>query len=162
MEVSRTTSGGFPESKTPTPAQQKILDTILLLGQLDIARERDVVAAWCKAHPRSKGFINNIGALRGMGYVDGFDLTPEGVARARQIARPSTDELLSVLTPAQRRIVQVVLEHGVLERDELGQVLGVHPRSKGVINNIGALRSRRLLSDDWPLRATHVLKPGGV
>lgn len=144
------------------PARQRLIDTLALLERLDIKASRDVVAAWYGTHPNNKGFSNNIGALRTAGYVADWKLTPEGHALAQDIEIPSQadlrDRILSPLRPAQRKIIDVVLEQDrALERDELAGLLGVHPNNKGFTNNLGTLRTRQLLTKGWPINAGDVL-----
>jgi hypothetical protein len=137
-----------------------------LIEEFGIEPGLEVVAAWAKSHPRSKGFANNIGALRSMGFVDGFRLTPEGQAEATGALAPrGTVEqiVMSSVTPAQRRILEAVLHHqDGLTAEQLGELLGCHPRTKSLANNLGALRSRGVLTRTWPVRPTRVLVPGGA
>jgi hypothetical protein len=164
--AARSVTAGLPGSQRPTPAQQRLLDTIRVIEQFGIEPDLEVVAAWAKSHPRSKGFANNIGALRSMGFVDGFRLTPEGQAAATGAFTPRgtvEDIVMSSVSPAQRRIVELVLQHqNGLSQEVLGELLNCHPRTKSLANNVGALRSRGVVSKSWPLRPTRVLVPGGV
>ncbi len=66
--------------------------------------------------------------------------------------------LLGPLTPAQRRIVEAVEQLGRADRNELAQAIGLHPNSKGLVNNIGALRSRALLTEGWPVKLESVFE----
>lgn len=146
------------------PAQQKILDTLRLLEQLGIETSRDTLAAWYGAHPNSKGLVNNLGSLRSAGMVDGFGLTTAGRAAARLIDRPTQAEarelIMRPLSPSRRRILDVLVESGALGRDELAGALGMHPNSKGLVNDVGALRTRQLLTQGWPVKAGAVLFMG--
>lgn len=144
------------------PAQRRIVDTIATLNELGIESTRTVLAAWLGQHPNTKGLVNNLGALRSAGLVDGFGLTDEG----RKVARPSVPRsraevreiILRPLPPAQRRIIEVVEQLGEADREELAEALGQHPNTKGLVNNIGSLRGRGLLTQGWPLRLERVFE----
>jgi hypothetical protein len=144
------------------PARQRILDTIALLNRLDVEVERDTLAAWYGVHPNNKGLTNNLGALRTAGYLDGLRLTAVGQGYARDIAIPSQKELhekiLSPLNASQRKIMDVLIENDELEREQLAEILGVHPNNKGLTNNLGRLRSRQLATKGWPIKAGDVLR----
>lgn len=145
-----------------TPAQQRIVNTIATLVRLGIEPTRTTLAAWLGMHPNSKSYVNNLGSLRSAGLVEGFGLTAAGAKIVRAEMPRSRAEvhalLLGPLTPAQRRIVEVVLQHGAIGREELGRALGQHPNTKALVNNIGALRGRALLTQGWPLRPERVFR----
>lgn len=141
--------------------RQRILDTLALLEQLEIEPEKATVAAWYGCHINNKGFTNNVGALRSMGLMNGFALTDEGRALAKPIAIPSQEELrerlLEPLNKPQRAIVEALLPHTHgLSKDDLAAALGLHPNNKGFTNNVGALRTRKVLTDKWPIKAGDV------
>lgn len=154
--------GPPPTGSTLVPAQQRILDTIATLNALGIESTRTVLAAWIGTHPNSKGYVNNLGALRSGAYVDGFALTDAGRMLARAKVPKSyaelRDILLRPLSPAQRRIVEAVEQLGAADRSELAEALGQHPNSKGLVNNIGALRGRALLTQGWPVKLERVFE----
>lgn len=119
---------------------------------------RQVLAIVVGVHPRTKGFLNNLGALRTLGlidYADGTDivLTAHGarVAPRPQLAdAPLKDlraQVCAWLPPAQARILDIVLHTfpQPVARDELAARLDFHPRTKGFLNNIGRLRTLGLL-----------------
>ena len=139
-----------------TPGRSKILDTIATLTAMGIERSVSTIAAWAGKHARTKGFQNDLSALRSAGLVDEFDLTPAGkrlaTARVPQSAAEAREIVLAPLPPQQRKIVEVVLDRGEIEQDDLAAALGKHPRTKGLNNDISALRGRALLSRGWPVR----------
>jgi len=145
------------------PAQQRLLDTIALLERLGVAASRETLAAWYGTHPNSKGFHNNLSALRSSGLVDGVTLTDKGRAAAATIDIPTQDEararILKPLTPKQRQILELLIGWypGKLGREQLAKELGMHPNSKSLNNNLSALRSRQLITREWPTRAGDVL-----
>jgi hypothetical protein len=162
------TATSFPPSSSLVPAQQRVLDTLALMERLGVDRSREAFGAWYGKHPRNKAVVNNVGALRSAGLLqaDAYELTDAGRARANYIDPPTQEEarelIMRGLKPAQRRILELALEHPGLDRDAFGELLGKHPRNKAVVNNIGALRTRGLLSEDWPLKPTRVLYLNGA
>ena len=145
-----------------TPAQQRILDTLALLETYRIQSTREVLAAWLGVGPRQPAMHNNLGSLRTAGLVQGFGLTDAGRAAANVIRPPTQDEarasILSAVTPAQKRIVDVLLEAGRgLSREELAKALNVGERQPALHNNLGALRTRQLVTKGWPVEAGRVL-----
>ncbi len=156
--------GPPPTGASLVPAQQRIVDTMATLKALGIESTRKVVAAWLGMHPNTKGFVNNIGALRSAGLVDDFALTAGGERVGRANVPRSNAEVREVLvrplSPAQRRIVDAVAQLGKADRDELAEMLGQHPNTKGLVNNIGALRGRALLTEGWPLQLERVFQVG--
>lgn len=160
--------GSMRRAKSETPTvegvnepRQRILDTLALLEQLEIEPEKATVAAWYGCHINNKGFTNNVGALRTMGLMNGFALTDEGRALAKPIAIPSQEQLrerlLEPLNKPQRAIVEALLPHTHgLSKDDLAAALGLHPNNKGFTNNVGKLRTRKVLTDKWPIKAGDV------
>jgi hypothetical protein len=144
------------------PAQQRIVDTIATIEKLGIESTRTTLAAWLGQHPNTKGLVNNLGALRSAGLVDGYTLTADGRRASRPNIPKSHNEvreiLLRPLKPAQRRIIEAVEQLGAADRDELAEILGKHPNTKGLVNDIGALRGRALVTPGWPLKLEQVFK----
>ncbi len=145
-----------------TPAQQRILDTMAMMDRLGVEPGRDSLAAWYGAHPNNKTLANNLGTLRTAGLVSGLSLTADGRKAANHTPPPTQEAaremIMRCLTPAQRRILEALLyaERG-LDRDELAQAMGAHPNNKTLANNLGALRTRQLITKGWPVRAGNVM-----
>jgi hypothetical protein len=143
-----------------TPAKQRILDTAATLGAIGVPCQRETLAAWLGCHPNGKSYVNNVGALRSAGLLDDYSLTDAG-RLAANVSAPTPDEVRRIvfdpLSPAQRRIVDLVFEHGSIGREELATALGCHPNGKTFVNNIGALRGRAVLSDGWPIEPGRAL-----
>lgn len=150
----------MPPSEGLNAPQQKILDTLALLEQLDIEADRPTLAAWYGVHINNKGFSNNLGTLRTAGFIDGCSLTDAGRARAKPIAIPTQEalreQLLSPLNAPQRKLVELLLANGAMEKNTLADAYGVHPNNKGFNNNIGTLRGRRIVTKGWPLKPSDV------
>lgn len=162
----RANSGGPMPDGSWSPAQHRLLDTIATLAELGIESTRTVLAAWLGMHPNSKSYVNNLGALRSAGLVDGFTLTDTGrriaTANVPKSSEAVREMLVRPLSPAQRRIVELVLERGEVGREELADALEMHPNSKSLVNNIGALRGRALLTKGWPVCAERVFEVGAA
>ncbi len=157
----RRMKAAMPSVEGINEPRQRILDTLALLEQLEIAPEKATLAAWYGCHLNNKGFVNNLGALRSMGLIDGFALTEEGRGIAKSIKIPSQEELrerlLEPLNKPQREIVETILPHkDGLSKEDLAAALGLHHNNKGMVNNIGKLRSRKVLTEKWPIKASDV------
>lgn len=144
-----------------TPAQQRILDQLAWAAEAfhKPAIERQVLAIVLGAHPRTKSYLNNLGALRTAGLIDypttsTVALTAAGVDQA---ARPDIagatvamlrDSVAAWLPPAQRRIFKLVVASWPkgMDRDRLAAAIGTHPRTKSLLNNIGRLKTLGLLT----------------
>lgn len=144
------------------PAAQRVLDTLALLETYGITPTREVLAAWLGVGPRQPAFHRNLGTLRTAGLVDGFGLTTEGRAAANAITPPTQEEarasILSAVQPAARKIVEVLLAaNRPLTRAELAEKIGVGERQPALHRNLGMLRTRQIVTKDWPIAAGRVL-----
>jgi hypothetical protein len=146
-----------------TPAKQKILDKIAWAEVFffSSAVERQVLAFLVNKHPRTKGFVNDLGALRTAGLVEYLDgqrvtLTDAGRQHAERPAKVNKGELVAaiktVLTPRQGEILDMVMPHGPLappdgyvERVAIADQLGLHERTKSLLNDLGRLRTLGLI-----------------
>jgi hypothetical protein len=144
---------GTTERQVRPPAQARLLAAIRMLERFDIPRTRETVAAWYGQHPNTKGLANLLGTLRTAGLLDGLELTEAGRNNAK-FTTPNREEalaqVLADLTPAQRRIVEVVRSKRRVGRTELAAALGVHENTKSLANDLGALRARAIVSKGWP------------
>jgi Fe2+ or Zn2+ uptake regulation protein len=142
-----------------TPARQKILDALAMGQSMGRARlSRMWIAILVKASQTSSSFGNNLGALRSAGLIDyqGGEvmLTDAGLGRANPAPRLSQTEaltlLLNYLTPARRKIMEVLLPLGgdAIARDKLAEAVNASPTSSSFGNNLGALRSLGMI--DYP------------
>jgi energy-coupling factor transporter ATP-binding protein EcfA2 len=142
------------------PALQRILDQLAWACSAlhKPAISKQILAIVLGVHPRTKGFLNNLGTLRSAGLVDYVDgavvLTATG---ADQAARPAIagaplkqlrDQICKWLPAAQARILRLAFDAfpNTIERDRLAELLNTHPRTKGFLNNIGRLRTLGLLA----------------
>lgn len=160
--VSRTKGATAPSVgpfELPAP-QQRILDQLAWACEAfhRPAIERQVLAIVLGVHPRTKGFLNNLGALRSAGLIDypeggGVALTATGFAQAAapNIAgatlKQLRDQICKWLPAAQARILRLAIDAhpNPIARDRLAELLNLHPRTKGFLNNLGRLRTLGLL-----------------
>jgi hypothetical protein len=147
-----------PAAEGITEPQQRILDVVAMLHRRGIPPDRECVAAWLDLHPRGGSYGENLGALRAQGYLDGWQLTPQGVAAARELPT-GVDAAVEPLTEPQRRILQLVISRNgvVYNRDSAAEALGLHPRGGSYGENIGRLRTMGLLEPRGDFKATEAL-----
>lgn len=124
------------------------------LAAFPIALTREQLAFLAGYHPRSKGFVNALGAMRSSGLIEaGFPATMTEAGRALvpdQRVRPEELVILWVsrLGRAERAILERLVNQypAAADRDELAREAGFeHVRSKGFVNALGRLRSLGLV-----------------
>lgn len=153
-----------PDAGIP-PRQQKILDAIAWCSAVFRKRDvsRDVLAIVLKTHPRTKGFLNDLGSLRTAGLIHSpvksrLALTGTGWALAHHPqAREANPvalrrEIYAWLPPAQRALLDTVVSSypEARDRDDIAESLQIHPRTKTLLNNIGRLKTLGLLTAPTP------------
>ena len=160
-----------------TKPQQRILDTLAELEAIGVEQpHKSVVAVFAEVSPKSGGYFNNLGRLRGMGlitYPQGsiVTLSEEGRAVAVPHDPPSSVAELHeawcrrVPTPQAALLRELIAIHPEdIDKDELAERVGVSPNSGGYFNNLGRLRS--LGAIDYPTGgravATTLLFPEGL
>lgn len=144
-----------------TPAKQRILNALAFLEGIGLAQaDKTQLALMADAAPSSGAYFNNLGALRTAALITyprpgTVALTPAGHTVADPGTAPATTEELQAvirakLTPAKWRLLEVLI--GVypkpLAKDELAARAGARETSGAYFNNLGSLRSLRLL--DYP------------
>jgi len=130
-----------------TGPQQAILDTVLMLDARGIAANRDTVARWLGIHPNGGSYGANLGRLRGEGYLDGFRLTELGTSTARQQTTGVEAALAALDEEPKRRIIRTLIEVGrPVSRDELAEILGLHPNGGSYGANLGWLRTMGIIT----------------
>lgn len=140
------------------PARQRILDAIAWFNIIgDAAPERIMVAFKAGVSHTSSGFANNLGSLRTSGLIEYpvsgcLALTGAGRAAANHPAQPGTSadlhaQIEALLSPAQWRILRALIDQYPIPttRDEIALFLGVSATSSGFANNLGRLRSFKLI-----------------
>lgn len=137
-------------------SQTRIVDTIATLEARGQAVTHIALAAWLGVHPKTKSLLEDLGKLRERGYLDGLSLTEIG-RRAAWRCELSTESILGPLDSEPRRIVETVIKHGGYENiSELAADLDVHPKTKSLLEGVGKLRDRGLLTKGWPIAPTQV------
>ena len=128
----------------------RILWGLSLLEQRKITHPtREMLAGVIGTHPRTKGFWNTLGFMRTKGLID----YPEPmVLKACQTVpvqetRPLWEIVAGHLTGRQATIVRFLAELPTASdtRESLAADFKVHPRSKGFLNDIGALSGRGIV-----------------
>jgi uncharacterized protein len=170
-ETPRTTPPARPVPPGATPAegvsgpQQRILNALAHLEAIGLRdASRAQVALFAEASPTSSTFTNNLGALKNekqiypwpplVTYPSGgrVALTAEGRALANAAAAPQTVEemhryVYQLVNGPQGRILQELIRAypEPLPRDELAARAGASPTSSTFTNNLGTLRSLKLI-----------------
>jgi hypothetical protein len=143
-------------SEGMTRAKQRILDALAMGQSMGRSKLSKLwVAMFAGASPKSSAFSNNLGSLRSAGlieYVDGdVQLTADGETRVVRGPKVSIEEahrfLLEQLEPARRRIMETLLNHrgDPMDRNELASQVSASPTSSAFSNNLGSLRSLKML-----------------
>jgi hypothetical protein len=144
---------------TLTNGQAKIVDRIAWAAH-SLKMEpvkREILALLIGKHPRTKGFLNDLGALRGNGVIDyadagGISLTALGSSRVQWAAihklTSARDAIMGFLDKRQGEMLAFVLDSagGWTTRTALAEHFGLHERTKGFLNDLGRLRTLGLLS----------------
>lgn len=157
-ELAMVLSGGL------TDGQRKILDVVATFRSLDKPATHLAIAAWLGVHPKTKTLLEDLGKLRSRGYLDGNALTELGaLASEPRFRGVRSRDLIASLDDQQRSICELVLSRGkVASMTELADCMGVHPKTKSLLSDLGTLRSRGLLGNGWPLVPTTVFPNLGV
>jgi len=151
-EVGESFPGALP------PRQQKIVDWAYW-GEVMFRApvRRDVLAMLVGSHVRTKGFINDVSALRSAGLIDyadggGITLTFNGTDQSNEVEVPRTHaelrrQIAAILTPAQRRLFDFAVANWPrpTPREDLAAHVKQHVRTKGFTNNLSRLRSLGLI-----------------
>lgn len=138
--------------------QQAILDTVLMLETRGIPASRDAVARWLDIHPNGGSYGTNLGLLRSGGYLDGFVLTDQGRAAAREIPTGMDAALAALPDEPKRAILRVLVEAGhPMSRDEVAAALSLHPNGGSYGTNLGRLRTMGLITERGPISPTKAL-----
>lgn len=131
-------------------AERKIIAAIWLWRTVGIEEPTKVQLAFAaEYHPRTGGFRNALGAMRGKGWIDYV-----GDDRVRVTGDlPKTDvasgDFLKRLSSMQRRIFDAVrAAGGRASKEVVAGEIGVHPRTGNYRNGLGALRGIGVIDYD--------------
>jgi len=144
--------------------QIRILDTIASLDDLDRSKSHATLSAWLGAHPRTKAILEDLGGLRSKGFLNDNDLTALGRhAATPRFTEKTVADILEPLEESQQRIAATVIRRGGVNNiTDLAAILGVHPRTKALLTDLGLLRSRGMLTIGWPIKPTDVFPQDGA
>lgn len=151
-------------------SQQRILDSLAWLESIGLqSMVKNQVALMADASPTSSTYLNNLGALRSAGLVDypspgNVALTDAGRAAANGDDAPASNDelhrqiyskLTSSQTPILRELISVYPQP--LKKEELAGRVGASLTSSTYLNNLGRLRSLKLI--DYPQTGYAVATP---
>jgi uncharacterized protein len=147
--------------------EQQILDTLAELQALGVEQPpRAQLAVLMQVHPRNKAFLQQLADSQRTGVISfptagTVYLTAAGAKRAKPQAPITTREALQrrwldSLDGIKRRIVDVLLSNmQTLTREQLAELLGVHPRNKAYLVALAQLHE--LGATDHPRAGSVVL-----
>lgn len=139
-----------------TGTQQKILDTILMLGVRGIDRNRECIARWMDIHPNGGRYGSDMAFLRAEGYIEHWDLLDKGMHSAR-LTETGFEAAKAVLDGTQRGILDVLKGYnGTFARDTLAECLGIHPNGGRFGSDLARLRTMGLIPERGEIRLLEV------
>lgn len=155
------TDGPSDSARGRERSQQRILDALAALETIGVTpADKTQLALFAEASPKSSSYSNNLGALRTAGVIDYpgpslVALTPNGRAAA-DAGRPpaSTEELhdfvFRLVGAAKARLLRALIDvyPDALAKDELAARAEASATSSSFSNNLGSLRSLKLI--DYP------------
>jgi hypothetical protein len=151
-------------------SRQRILNALVWAEGIGLAEmDKTQLAIMSDARPTSGGYFNNLGSLRSAGLIaypkaGTVSLTAIGRAQAEPVDVPTTSEALhqmlyGKLPTAQSCILKSLIEcypHPI-SKEILAEQSGQRPTSGGYFNNLGRLRSLKLI--DYPSPGLVVAQP---
>lgn len=155
---------------TISRSRQRILNALVWAEGIGLAEmDKTQLAIMSDARPTSGGYFNNLGSLRSAGLIaypkaGTVSLTAIGRAQAEPVDVPTTSEALhqmlyGKLPTAQSCILKSLIEcypHPI-SKEILAEQSGQRPTSGGYFNNLGRLRSLKLI--DYPSPGLVVAQP---
>lgn len=140
--------------------QQRIVDTIAMLGERGIEPTRVSVARWMGIHPNGGSFLQDIARLREAGILQpsGMELTePAGFSHARgqETGRAAAIAAAGQKEPRQATILTAILDAGKpLSRQELADILGIHPNGGSFLQALARLREMGVIPEKGEIKGT--------
>ena len=149
-------AGASGEPKAVSGPQQRILEALATRRSVGWAVMTKLwMSIFAGASSTSSSFGNNLGALRSAGMIEyrdgGVALTGVGLGRVeippRLTEQAMHERLLGVLPGPQQKIMRVLLARrgAGVGRVELAGLVGAQPTSSSYANNLGALRTLKML-----------------
>lgn len=152
---------GEPKEFNPSASQDKILSVLVWMESLNmLPADKSQVALLADQSPTSGGYFNNIGALRTAGMIEYptpgmVTITDKGRGQAKPAQIPGNtgelhEQLFKKLSASQVAILKMLIEiyPEPISKAELADRSGQSPTSGGYFNNLGRLRSLKLI--DYP------------
>lgn len=143
------------------PSQQRILNALAWAESIGLTEmNKSQLALMSDQKSTSGGYSNNLGRLRSSGWLDYpsagmVALTDAGRSVAVIEDVPTTDEelhamIFAKLPPAQQKILRALIDlyPQPIGKNELAEAIDVSPTSGGYSNNLGRLRTLKLI--DYP------------
>jgi hypothetical protein len=169
---------GSADERPVSGTQRRILEGIAYLNGLGIATPSRVQVGWNVGKSvNTKSFMNDLGALRGGGWIEyvrgvGLNLTATGLkaTSAEDYLTPTNDlrqrSWLEYVSAPQRQILELLITAypDYLSREELGVKVGKSVNTKSYMNDLGVLRNYGLVSyiRAVGVEATALLFPEGM
>jgi len=135
---------------------QRILDMIATLNERRITVTRECIARWLGIHPNGGRFLSTLAALRGGGYLSerGYELTEKGEAIARA-GETGIEEVLNAVEGTRKKIIKTIEEAGrILTREELAQLLEIHPNGGRYLSDLAWLRDMGVIPERGGIELT--------
>jgi hypothetical protein len=131
--------------------EREVLTISAQFADQSLELTKELLGVYLGKHPNGKGVINSVGALRSAGYLDKLAITAEGREALGAYDSPPTGEELfewyvtNKLSPAQERLARIISSREDWTKASLAAELNVHPNGKTFINNLGRLRSLKVV-----------------
>lgn len=136
--------------------QQRTVDTIAMLNSRGIDVTREAVARWMGIHPNGGRFLSGLASLRANGFMDGWSLTSEGHAAAREMNTGIDAAVAAIKDGTCRRSFEelVSVQPKALSREELAGRMGIHPNGGRFLSGLSWLRQMGLITERSPIAVT--------
>lgn len=136
-----------------TRPQQAILDVAAMLGRRGIIPDRETIARWLDLHPRGGSYGTNLKTLHDLGLLADCCPTPLGERSAADLQTGIDAAIIAMPRDSVRRVLGAIVDFGrqhgkQISREELAEVLGVHPRGGSFGENLKHLRDMQLIVAD--------------
>ncbi len=160
-------AGSTPARRaTPTQAasgdltgpEQRIIDTVTVLGIRGITVTRPAVARWLGIHPNGSRYLKSLASLRARRLLDGWSLTAAGAALALWQRTGEAAAFEALKDNGARTVLRAVINAGrPLTREQLAAALNIHPNGSRFLKNLAWLRAMGLITERGPIQATEAL-----
>lgn len=136
-----------------TGTQQKILDTVAMLGVRGLIPNREMIAKWLGIHPNGGRYGSDLAALRAASLLDGCELTMEGI-KFTGASTTGLEAATRILDGTQQNIISVLANGGQFDRESLAEKLGIHPNGGRYGSDLARLRTMGLIPERGTIKLT--------